>query len=140
MEIWSIAEHGKNWSINLANSRLSSEHLLHNLLLELINQNKRAEVAKWLTREVQGDWSISDTNPMKDTVREIVPWAEARLLSEVIEQGAYELKPIGTKKLVQLWLCWQTEQPLGRSPSPFLTPPPVRKVSIKEKDAKKAIK
>jgi hypothetical protein len=66
-----------------------------------MSQNKRAEVAKWLTPEEEGDWAISHTNPMKYAVREIAPWTDARLLSEVIEQDAYELKPIGTKKLVQ---------------------------------------
>lgn len=69
---------------------------------------------------------------MKHAVREIAPWLEARLLSEVIEQGAYELKPVGTKKLVQLWLCWQPEQPAVRSPSPLATPTPVRKAPVKK--------
>jgi hypothetical protein len=133
---WSSVERGKNWSIDLANSELSSEGLLQNLLVELIRQNKRAEVAKWLTPEEKGDWSISHTNPMKHAVREIAPWTDARLLSEVIEQGAYELKAVGTKKLVQLWLCWQPEQP----PPPD-TPTPLRKVPIKkEKGVKKAVK
>jgi hypothetical protein len=103
---WSSAERGKNWSIDLPNSEISSGQLLQTLLLELINQNKRGEVAKWLTPKEEGDWTISHTNPMKHPVREIAPWLEARLLSEVIEQGAYELKTVGTKKLVQLWRCW----------------------------------
>jgi hypothetical protein len=138
---WSIAERGKNWSIDLANSELSSEGLLHNLLMELINQNKRAEVAKWLTPEEEGDWVISHTNPMKHVVREIAPWTDARLLSEVIEQGAYELKPVGTKKLVPLWLCWQPEPPPPPSSELPETPTPLRKVPIKkEKGAKKAVK
>jgi len=132
---WSTAERGKNWSIDLANSELSSAGLLHNLLIELVRQNKRAEVAKWLTPEEEGDWAISHTNPMKHAVREIAPWTDARLLSEVIEQGAYELKPVGTKKLVQLWLCWQPEQP----PAPE-TPTPVKVLIKKEKGVKKAVK
>ena len=65
------------------------------------------------------DLVISHTNPMKHVVREIAPWTDARLLSWVIEQGAYEQKPVGTKKLVQLWLCRRPELPpdtLSRSP------------------------
>jgi hypothetical protein len=138
---WSIAERGKNWSIDLANSELSSEGLLHSLLTELISQNKRAEIAKWLTPEEEGDWAISHTNPMKHAVREIAPWTDVRLLSEVIEQGAYELKSIGTKKLVQLWLCWQPEPPPAFSTGLLETPTPLRKVPIKkEKSVKKAVK
>jgi len=137
---WSPAERGKNWSIDLANSELSSEGLLHNLLTELMRQNKRADVAKWLAPEEEGDWAISHTNPMKHAVREIAPWTDTRLLSEVIEQGAYELKPVGTKKLVQLWLCWQPEPPPAPSPEPLDTPTPVRKVPIKGKGAKKVVK
>jgi hypothetical protein len=138
---WSTAERGKNWSIDLANSELSSEGLLHNLLIELIKQNKRAEVAKWLTPAEEGDWAISHTNPMKHAIREIAPWTDARLLSEVIEQGAYELKSVGTKKLVQLWLCWQPEPPPAPSPGLLETPTPLRKVTIKkEKGVKKTVK
>jgi hypothetical protein len=138
---WSIAERRKNWSVDLANSELSSEGLLHNLLIELMSQNKRAEVAKWLTPEGKGDWAISHTNPMKHAVREIAPGADARLLSEVIEQGAYELKPVGTKKLVQLWLFWQPEPPPAPSSGLLETPTPLRKVPVKkEKGVKKAVK
>ena len=63
---------------------------------------KRGEVANWLQPKEEGDWIISHTKPLKHAVREIAPWLEARLVSEVIEQGAYELKPVGGKKLVQL--------------------------------------
>lgn len=38
--------------------------------------------------------------------REIADWTEARILSDVIDQGAYNVKPMGNKKLVTLWLCW----------------------------------
>lgn len=120
---------------------MSSVQLLRTLLHELIGQNKRGEVAKWLTPKEEGDWVISHTNPLKHALREIAPWTEARLLSEVIEQGAYEVKPVGSKRLVQLWLCWQPEQPPVRSPSPVLTPTPVRKGPVKKgKGASKAIK
>jgi hypothetical protein len=138
---WSSAERGKNWSVDLANSEISSRQLVHTLLRELIGQNKRGEVAKWLAPKEEGDWVISHTNPLKHAVREIAPWAEPRLLSDVIEQGAYELKPVGSKRLVQLWLCWQPEQPPVRSPSPVLTPTPVRKAPVKKgKGAKRTIK
>lgn len=60
---WSIAERGKNWSIDLPNGEISSQQLLHALLLELTNQNKRGEVAKWLTPKEESDWKISHTNP-----------------------------------------------------------------------------
>ena len=63
---------------------------------------KRGEVANWLQPKEEGDWIISHTKPLKHAVREIAPWLEGRLVSEVIEQGAYELKPVGGKKLVQL--------------------------------------
>lgn len=54
--------------------------------------------------------------------REIADWAEAR---HVIDQGAYNVKPMGNKKLVTLWLCWipptidqgsQTLTPIKRAP------------------------
>jgi hypothetical protein len=78
---------------------------------------------------------------MKHAVSEIAPWTDARLLSEAIEQGDYKLKPVGTKKLVQLWLCWQPEPSTTPSSDLLETPTPLRKVPIKkEKGVKKAVK
>ena len=31
---------------------------------------------------------------------------EARILSDIIDQGAYNVKPMENKNLVTLWLCW----------------------------------
>ena len=53
------------------------------------------------------------------TTRDIALWEDRRLLSEVMEQGAYEQKPIqGTnKKHFLLHLCWMPETSSQPSPS-----------------------
>jgi hypothetical protein len=54
-----------------------------------------------------GEGRHAHLNPRKAGVpREIADWTEARGLSDVIDHGAYNVKPMGNKKLVTLWFYW----------------------------------
>jgi hypothetical protein len=41
-----------------------------------------------------GDWSLGHINPTKGDLREVAIWDQSRVLSVVIESGAYEQKSI----------------------------------------------
>src|SRR5271156_2926179 len=86
---------------------LSSDDLLSNLLRELTSSVKGTETLRLLKLRQGGDWVLSHTNPATRAIREIAQWQEKRLLSEVIDEDAYDVKLVATKKLVSLWLCWQ---------------------------------
>jgi len=107
------------WSIDEDNRELTSDTLLASLLSQATNQSKRANLKKWLHCD-GGDWSLGHTNPVKGPARDIAPWDQARLLSTVIDSGAYEQKLItGTaRKLVLVWLYWTPEPPPNLPPTP----------------------
>lgn len=76
------------------------------ILLGLNKLCSRDNVKDWILPEEEGDWIISHLHPRKaGAPREIADWIEARVLSDVIDQGAYNVKPMGNKKLDALWLC-----------------------------------
>jgi hypothetical protein len=129
---WTSASN--QWSVDEDNRELTSDTLVASLLHQASNQCKRANLKKWLHCD-GGDWSLGHTNPAKMPARDIAPWDQARLLSTVIDSGAYEQKVIpGTaRKLVFVWLYWTPEPPPGPAPTP--TPSKAGK-----KGAKKAIK
>lgn len=72
---------------------------------------------------------INHTNYMKYAVREIAPKTDADLLSEVIGQGVYELKPVRNKEASPVMTILA---PLVPSPGLLETPTPPRKVPIKK--------
>ena len=81
----------------------------------------RDNVKDWILPKEEGDWIINHLNPRKaGAPREIADWIEAHVLSEVIDQGTYNVKPMGNKKLDTLWLCW-TPLTIDQG-SPTLTP------------------
>jgi hypothetical protein len=67
---------------------------------------------KWLECD-GGDWNLGHTNPVKGPARDIAPWDQAKLLSTVIDSGAYEQKVIAgtTRKLVFGYIGPQTLPP-----------------------------
>ena len=105
-EDWITYQGDHEWSIDLVNKEVTTEGLLAELLRYLDKQNARDDVKDWIRPKEDGDWIISHLNPRKNTApREIARWTDARLLSDIIDQGAYNIKPVGNKKLVTLWLC-----------------------------------
>jgi hypothetical protein len=108
------------WSVDEDNRELTSDALVASLLHKASNQSKRLNLKKWLDCD-GGDWSLGHTNPVKGPARAIAPWDQAKLLSTVIDSGAYEQKVIAgtTRKLVFVWLYWAPESPPGvQSPTP----------------------
>ncbi len=124
------------WSIDEDNRELTSDALVVSLLSQTIKQSKRANLKKWVSCD-GGDWSLGHTNPVKGPARDVAPWDQPRLLSTVIDSGAYEQKIItGTaRKLVFVWLYWTPEPPPAVQAS---TPTPQRptKKGKKGKDIK----
>jgi hypothetical protein len=72
------------------------------------------------------------TNPVKGPARDIAIWDQAKLLSTVIDSGAYEQKIIAgtTRKLVFVWLYWTPELPPDLAAAP--TPRSARKKGAKK--------
>ena len=122
------------WSVDEDNRELTSDTLLASLLYQATNQCKRANLKKWLHCD-GGDWNLGHTNPVKGPARDIAPWDQARLLSTMIDSGAYEQKIVtGTaRKLVFVWLYWTPEPP------PDLTSAPAPRKASK-KGGKKGVK
>jgi hypothetical protein len=114
------------WSVNEDNRDITSDGLLTSLLTQIHQQTKRANLRKWLAPDGNGQWSLGHTNPQKQSPRDIVTWAEKRLLSTVIDAGSYEQKVLtgNPRKLITLWLYWLPEEPPAPPPSPPSAPPP----------------
>src|SRR5271170_7330030 len=70
---------------------LSTGHISTGLTYWASNQSKRPNLKKWPDCD-GGDWSLGHTNPVKGPARDIAPWDQSRLLSTVIDSGAYEQK------------------------------------------------
>jgi hypothetical protein len=119
------------WSVDENNRELTSDALVASLLCQASHQSKRPNLKKWLRCD-GGDWNLGHTNPVKGPARDIAPWDQAKLLSTVIDSGAYEQKVVAgtTRKLVLVWLYWTPEPPPGVQSS---TPTP-------RKPAKKGLK
>jgi hypothetical protein len=102
---------------------MTSDGLLTSLLTHIHQQTKRANPRKWSDGIDQ--WSLGHTNPQKQSPRDIVTWAEKRLLSTVIDAGSYEQKVLtgNPRKLITLWLYWLPEEPPAPPPSPPSAPP-----------------
>ena len=97
---------------------------------------KRDNVTKWLNPTVTGDWVLGHINPIKGG-SEIATWNEPKLLSDVIDSGAYDQCKVqgSTRKIVTLWLYWTPEPP---EPAPQDPPTPTPSSPIKkEKSVKK---
>jgi hypothetical protein len=125
------------WSVDEDNRELTSDVLVASLLYQANHQSKRPNLKKWLDCD-GGDWSLGHTNPVKGPARDIAPWDQAKLLSTVIDSGAYEQKIIAgtTRKLVFVWLYWTPESPPGVQ-SPIPSPrKPAKKALKKEKGIK----
>src|SRR4051812_47780805 len=103
---------------------------------------KRAILKKWVSCD-GGDWSLGHTNPVKGPARDVAPWDQPRLLSTVIDSGAYEQKIVtGTaRKLVFVWL-YRTPEPPPAAQASTPTPRRPTKRTKKEKGIKeeKAVK
>jgi hypothetical protein len=131
------------WSVDEDNRELTSDTLLASLLSQATNQCKRPNLKKWLHCD-GGDWSLGHTNPVKGPARDIAPWDQVRLLSTVIDSGAYEQKLVtGTaRKLVFLWLYWTPEPPpdLPSVPSPRKATKKGGRKGVKKEKAIKAEK
>jgi hypothetical protein len=99
--------------------------------------SQRTDVKGWILPEGEGDWTLSHVNPRKGAAQEIADWEDSYLLSDIIDQGAYNIKPRGNKKVVTLWLCWRPGQPQQSSAMPT----PVKNTPVKKgKNVKKEIK
>jgi hypothetical protein len=92
---------------------------------------------KWLDCD-GGDWNLGHTNPVKGPARNIAPWDQTKLLSTVIDSGAYEQKIITgtTRKLVFVWLYWTPEPPPDVQSSIPSSCKPAKKGLKKEKGTK----
>jgi hypothetical protein len=137
---WSTCQNDKEWSIDLPNVDMSSLAFLSEIRAVLVRLSQRTDVKGWILPEGEGDWTLSHSNPRKGAAQEIADWEESSLLSDVIDQGAYNVKSRGNKKVVMLWLCWTPERPQQRSPTPTPVNTPVKKGKNVKKEIKKEIK
>jgi hypothetical protein len=137
---WSTCQNDKEWSIDLANVEISSAAFLSEIRATLSRLSQRTDVKGWILPNGEGDWTLSHVNPRKGAAQEIADWEDSYLLSDIIDQGAYNIKPRGNKKVVTLWLCWTPERPQQSSP----TFTPVKNTPVKKgknvKEIKKEIK
>jgi hypothetical protein len=78
-----------HWAIEEANRLLTSDDLITSILTTIRSRIKRDNVTKWLNPTVTGDWVLGHINPIKGG-REIATWNEPKLLSDVIDSGAYD--------------------------------------------------
>ena len=94
---------------------------------------RRSKLYDWLHPKDEGSWSLAHSITGRSQPRDIAPWEDRRLLSKVMEQGAYEQKPIqGTnKKHFLLHLCWMPETPSQPSPSPSQPSPSKKRTGKK---------
>lgn len=138
---WSTCQNDKEWSIDLPNRESSSAGFLSDVQATLERLSRRSDVKEWILPKGEGEWILSHANPRKGAPQEIADWQDDRLLSEMIDQGAYNIKPRGNKKVVTLWLCWTPERPEQHSP----TPSPIKNTPAKrgrkvKKEVKKEVK
>jgi hypothetical protein len=125
-----------HWAVEEANRVLTSDDFLASILTAIRSRIKRDNVTKWLNPIVTGDWSLGHINPTKGG-REIATWDEPKLLSDVIDLGAYDQYKVqgSARKIVTLWLYWTPEPP---EPAPQDPPTPTPSSAVKkEKNVKK---
>jgi len=131
---WSTCQNDKEWSIDLPNRESSSAGFLSDILAALERLNQRSDVKEWALPKEEGEWILSHSNPRKGAPQEIADWQGDHLLSEVIEQSAYNIKARGNKKVVALWLCWTPGQPAqhAATPSPTKNSPAKKGGTVKK--------
>ncbi len=122
----------RTYTVVEGNRHLTSDELQASIWSQLDFDPRRSKLNEWLKAE-GGSWTLSHFTGGKP--RDIAPWKDQRLLSEVVEQGPYEQKPIqGTsKKQFQLHFCWE--------PDEVATSPPTKetKRSKKRKEKKESV-
>jgi len=109
----------RNFTVVEMNRYLTSADLQDSIKGGIQIDKRRSKLYDWLHPKEEGSWSLAHSITGRSQPRDIAPWEDRRLLSEVMEQGAYEQKPIqGTnKKHFLLHLCWMPEAPSQPSPS-----------------------
>ena len=109
----------RNFTVVEMNRYLTSADLQDSIKGGIQIYKRRSKLYDWLHPKEEGSWSLAHSITGRSQTRDIAPWEDRRLLSEVMEQGPYEQKPIqGTnKKHFLLHLCWMPEAPSQPSPS-----------------------